>query len=53
MMGDRSLGEPSEYVIWGAAGLLAMILGLGVAFALWAALHRSPSAPWSIWPSPA
>jgi hypothetical protein len=41
VMPDRSLGEPTEYVIWGASGLLALLLGLGAAFVLWAGLHRS------------
>ncbi len=42
-MGDRSLPEPAEYVIWVAAGLLSTIVGVGAAFAAWAALHRSAS----------
>jgi hypothetical protein len=33
------IAEPSEIVIWGASGLLAVILGLGSAFFLWACLH--------------
>jgi hypothetical protein len=41
MMGDRSIGEPAEYVMWSAAGLLAMILGVGTAFVFWAVLHRA------------
>jgi hypothetical protein len=42
-MGDRSLREPTEYVIWAATGLLAVILGLGTAFVFWDALHRVAS----------
>jgi hypothetical protein len=38
------LREPSEYVIWGATSLLALLLGLGSAFVLWAALFRSSHA---------
>ncbi|MEO6836677.1 MAG: hypothetical protein ABI231_12340 [Candidatus Tumulicola sp.] len=43
-MPDRSFPEPNEYVIWGASGLLALVLGLGTAFVLWVALHRSDYA---------
>jgi|SRR5580704_13027718 hypothetical protein len=41
MIPDRSLGEPNDVVIWTAAGLLALVLGLGTAFFLWFALHRA------------
>jgi hypothetical protein len=41
VMPDRSLPEPTDYVIWGASGLLALVLGLGSAFFLWVALHRT------------
>ena len=41
MMRDRSFGEPVEYVIWGAWGLLALVLGLGAAFFFWAALRQA------------
>jgi hypothetical protein len=41
MLPDRSLGEPNDVVIWGASGLLALVLGLGIAFFLWFALHRA------------
>ncbi len=41
MMPDRSVGEPNDVVIWGASGLLALLLGLGTAFFLWLTLHRS------------
>jgi hypothetical protein len=44
MLPDRSLGEPNEVIIWGASGLLALLLGLGTAFFLWLALHRSDQA---------
>ncbi len=44
MMPDRSLGEPNDVVIWGASGLLALLLGLGTAFFLWLTLHRSDQA---------
>ena len=40
-MRDRSLPEPTEYVIWGAWALLATILGVGASFAAWLALHQS------------
>lgn len=40
MMGDRTLREPANYVLWTSAGLLAIVLGGGVAFASWDALHR-------------
>jgi hypothetical protein len=41
MMPERSVPEPSDYVIWGASSLLALVLGLGSAFFLWVVLHRS------------
>jgi hypothetical protein len=44
MMPDRSLGEPNDVIIWGASGLLALLLGLGTAFFLWLALHRTDQA---------
>jgi hypothetical protein len=44
-MGDRSLREPTEYVIWASAALLAVILGAGVAFGAWTALRQSANAP--------
>ncbi len=44
MMPDRSLGEPNDVVIWTASSLLALLLGLGTAFCLWFALHRSDQA---------
>ena len=40
-MPDHSLREPNDAVIWGASGLLALVLGLGMAFFLWFALHRA------------
>ena len=40
-MRDRSFPEPTEYVIWGASGLLALLLGLGSAFFLWVVLRHS------------
>jgi hypothetical protein len=43
-MRSRTLGEPSEYVIWAASGLLAVLLGLGGAFVLWYVLHRASNA---------
>ena len=33
--------EPSEVVIWGASSLLSLVVGLGVAFFFWMALHRA------------
>lgn len=38
---ERFVPEPSEVVIWGASSLLSLVVGLGVAFFLWMALHRS------------
>lgn len=43
-MHDRSATEPADYVIWGAWGLLAVLLALGSAFSLWTALHRLSQA---------
>lgn len=40
MTPGRSLNEPNEVVIWTAASLLAVLLGLGSAFFLWLTLHR-------------
>jgi len=40
----HSLPEPNEYVIWASSSLLALVLGLGSAFFLWVALHRSDRA---------
>jgi hypothetical protein len=40
----RSMSEPAEYVMWGAASLLAVILGIGTAFVCWAGLHRADNA---------
>ena len=40
-MGDRSLPEPTEFVIWAAVALLATIVGVGVAFGAWMALRLS------------
>jgi hypothetical protein len=40
-MGDRSVREPTEYVIWACVTLLGLLLGLASAFVLWAALQRS------------
>ena len=39
MMPDRSLREPAEYVIWGASALLALLVGIGASFAIWAGLR--------------
>jgi hypothetical protein len=33
------LAQPSEIVIWGASGLLAILLGIGSAFFLWLGLR--------------
>lgn len=44
MMPERSLPEPSEFVIWATSSLLALVVGLGAAFFLWMAL-RSSGAP--------
>jgi hypothetical protein len=44
MMPDRSLGEPNDVIIWGASALLALVLGIGIAFFLWFALHRVDQA---------
>jgi hypothetical protein len=41
MMRERPAGEPAEYVIWAASGLLALLAGGGAAFLLWGALHRA------------
>ncbi|MGA8535130.1 MAG: hypothetical protein WB615_13560 [Candidatus Tumulicola sp.] len=41
MTPDGSLRGPNEVVIWGASGLLALLLGLGGAFVAWFALHRT------------
>jgi hypothetical protein len=38
MMDERPHAEPTEYVIWSAGGLLALVVGLGAAFTLWTAL---------------
>jgi hypothetical protein len=47
MMPERSVGEPSDFIIWGSTGLLALLLGLGAAFVLWAAL-RHAAEPWLV-----
>ncbi len=41
MMHERPLQEPSDLVIWGAASLLGVLLGVAVAFMLWTQLHRT------------
>ena len=41
MIRERSFQEPSELVIWSATALLGVLLGLGVAFMLWAQIHRT------------
>jgi hypothetical protein len=41
MTPDRSLPEPSEFVIWATSALLALVVGLGAAFFLWMLLRRS------------
>jgi len=33
------IAEPSEIVIWGASGLLAILLGIGGAFVIWFGLR--------------
>lgn len=43
-MRDHSISGPTDYVIWGASGLLAVILGLGTAFFLWVGLHHAQHA---------
>jgi hypothetical protein len=49
MMSSRSYEEPrdADAVIWAACGLLALVLGLGAAFSLWAMFRASlqPSIP--------
>jgi len=41
MMRDRSVGEPTEYVIWGSVTLLGMLIGVATAFVLWAAFQKT------------
>lgn len=41
MMPEQSVSEPTEYLIWGTTGLLALLLGVGASFVVWAALRRS------------
>jgi hypothetical protein len=43
-MHDRYVREPAEYVIWAASGLLAIVVGLGMAFFLWVSLRHSAHA---------
>ena len=40
MIEDRSAHEPTDYVIWTTWALLALLVGLGIAFGMWAGLHR-------------
>jgi hypothetical protein len=41
MTPERSLPEPSEFVIWATSALLALVVGLGAAFFIWMLLRRS------------
>lgn len=41
MMGSRPVREPAELVIWSAASLLGVMIGLGTAFMLWSAFRHS------------
>ncbi len=40
MMGERPAQEPTQFVIWGATGLLAAVLSVAIAFGLWTQLHQ-------------
>jgi hypothetical protein len=40
MMHDRSFREPADYVIWMTSAMLALLVGMAVAFFLWVGLHR-------------
>jgi len=40
MMHDRSYREPADYVIWATSAMLALLVGMAVAFFLWLGLHR-------------
>ncbi|HEY1655507.1 MAG TPA: hypothetical protein VGF86_10360 [Candidatus Tumulicola sp.] len=40
-MREHSLPESSEVVIWGTSALLSLVVGVGAAFFLWMALHRT------------
>ena len=41
MMGSRPVREPAELVIWSAAALLGLMVGLGTAFTLWSGFRHS------------
>ncbi|HZY99993.1 MAG TPA: hypothetical protein VFE36_10500 [Candidatus Baltobacteraceae bacterium] len=40
MMHDDSYREPADYVIWATSAMLALLVGMAVAFLLWVGLHR-------------
>lgn len=40
MHDDRSYREPADYVIWATLTMLALLVGMAVAFFLWVGLHR-------------
>jgi hypothetical protein len=40
MMGSRSSNAPTEMIIRGASALLALVVGVGLAFGLWSQVHR-------------
>ncbi|MBV8373316.1 MAG: hypothetical protein JOY69_08665 [Candidatus Eremiobacteraeota bacterium] len=44
MLRERSLTGTNNVIIWGASGLLALVLGVGIAFSLWLGLHRVDQA---------
>lgn len=41
MMGERPAHVPADLVIWGSTAALALIAGIGAAFALFSLFHRS------------
>lgn len=41
MMGEQPAREPADLIIFGTTALLAVVVGIGVAFGLWSALHHT------------
>ncbi len=40
-MGEQPAREPAEVIIFGTTALLAVVVAIGLAFVLWAQLHRT------------
>jgi hypothetical protein len=39
MMGEQPAREPADLIIFGTTALLAIVVGIGIAFALWSEMH--------------